>query len=327
MPKPEFEFFDVATVEWTPADQRVPGLWERILARDEESGVVTRILRFDPGTNTSAAGAQVHTYWEEVYVLEGALHDLTLGQSFPKGCYACRPPGMHHGPWIAPDGCLTFEVRYFSGPPGGSDRQPTGAKSTSEATGGPDQGNAAAPKQTPDFSSAEFRRACAQFATGVTVVTTRAADGTPAGLTANAFASVSLDPPLVLLCLDKRLRSYRAFREGGRYAVHVLAAHQTFVATRFATRNVDKFAGLVSRPGLGGVPILPDYLALLECAVEATHDAGDHTIFVGRVERLDVGSTLRPPLAFFRGRFASVYEEVGTALPPEAGELWSLGWA
>jgi hypothetical protein len=113
MHKPEHEFFPVTDVEWTPAQGGlVPGLFERILASDPSSGVATRILRFDPGTNTSAAGAQVHAFWEEVYILEGSLHDLTLNQTFPKGTYACRPPGMRHGPWIAPEGCLTFEVRY-----------------------------------------------------------------------------------------------------------------------------------------------------------------------------------------------------------------------
>jgi hypothetical protein len=113
MPKPEREFFPVSDVAWTPAmGGSVPGLFERILATDPDSGVATRILRFDPGTDTSAAGPQVHAFWEEVYILEGALHDLTLNQTFETGTYACRPPGMRHGPWVAPRGCLTFEVRY-----------------------------------------------------------------------------------------------------------------------------------------------------------------------------------------------------------------------
>jgi len=113
MPKPEREFFPVDEVAWTPAmGGQVPGLFERVLATDPNSGVATRILRFDPGTNTSAAGPQVHPFWEEVYILEGSLHDLRLNQTFPKGTYACRPPGMRHGPWLAADGCLTFEVRY-----------------------------------------------------------------------------------------------------------------------------------------------------------------------------------------------------------------------
>ena len=112
MPKLEREFFPVTDVGWTPVPGGVAGLYERILARDPEADTATRMLRFDPGTSTSAVGVQVHPFWEEVYILEGALHDLTLNQTFPAGTYACRPPGMPHGPWTAPQGCLTFEVRY-----------------------------------------------------------------------------------------------------------------------------------------------------------------------------------------------------------------------
>jgi hypothetical protein len=122
MPKPELEFFPVTDVEWTPVfGGTVAGLYERILAADPETGVASRILRFDPGTDTSAAGVQVHPFWEEVYILEGSLHDLTLDQTFPKGTYACRPPGMRHGPWIAEEGCLAFEVRYAANPPGSAE--------------------------------------------------------------------------------------------------------------------------------------------------------------------------------------------------------------
>ena len=113
MPKAEREFYPVTDVEWTPAQGGlVPGLFERILANDPETGVATRMLRFAPGTDTSPAGPQVHDFWEEVYIVEGALHDLTLNQTFAAGTYACRPPGMRHGPWTAAQGCLTFEVRY-----------------------------------------------------------------------------------------------------------------------------------------------------------------------------------------------------------------------
>jgi hypothetical protein len=112
MTKFEREFFPASAVDWTPAlGGAVPGLNERILA-EEGPGIATRILRFEPGTDTSAAGVQRHDFWEEVYILEGSLHDLTLNQTFPRGTYACRPPGMPHGPWVAPEGCTTFEVRY-----------------------------------------------------------------------------------------------------------------------------------------------------------------------------------------------------------------------
>jgi hypothetical protein len=112
MPKPEREFFGTDQLEWTPAGQ-VDGLSERILAIDATTGVATRLLRFAPGTNTSPAGPQVHSFWEEVYIVQGALHDLTLDQTFSAGMYACRPPGMPHGPWRSDDGCKTFEIRYY----------------------------------------------------------------------------------------------------------------------------------------------------------------------------------------------------------------------
>ncbi len=116
MAKPEFEFFPAVDVGWTPVPGNVSGLHERILARDPESGVATRILRFSPGADTTPNGILTHDFWEEVYILEGAIYDLTLGQNFTAGMYACRPPGMKHGPWKSPEGCTTFEVRYYARP-------------------------------------------------------------------------------------------------------------------------------------------------------------------------------------------------------------------
>lgn len=112
MRKPEYEFFPVDDVGWTPCEPGVPGMSERILASCAETGVATRMLRFEPGTDSSPLGVVVHDFWEEVYVLEGELYDLTLDQGFPAGSYACRPPGMEHGPWRSEPGCVTFEVRY-----------------------------------------------------------------------------------------------------------------------------------------------------------------------------------------------------------------------
>jgi flavin reductase (DIM6/NTAB) family NADH-FMN oxidoreductase RutF len=177
------------------------------------------------------------------------------------------------------------------------------------------------------FDSKEFRRAAGQFLTGVTIVTVRADDGTPMGFTCNSFTSVSLDPPLVLVCLDKRGGSYGTFRVGRVYAVHVLEEHQIDLSTRFAMRGGDKFAGLNYREGLDGVPILPDYLALFECRIEQAHDAGDHTIFVGRVERLDVSDSERRPLGFYRGKYIRIHRHPAAYVPEEVVELWRLGWA
>src|SRR5437763_8503852 len=114
MSKPEIEFTPVENTGWTACTGSVRGLQERILARDPVAGVATRMLRFAPGTDTTPNGVVVHDFWEEVSILEGSLHDISLGKTFPAGTYACRPPGMKHGPWRAPQGCLTFEVRYYS---------------------------------------------------------------------------------------------------------------------------------------------------------------------------------------------------------------------
>jgi len=112
MPKPEYEFFPVADVEWTPCEGKVPKLTERILANDPEQGLASRMLRFEPGTDTSPNGALRHDFWEEVYIVSGSMTDLRLGETFGAGDFACRPPGMEHGPWRSDEGCVTFEVRY-----------------------------------------------------------------------------------------------------------------------------------------------------------------------------------------------------------------------
>jgi hypothetical protein len=116
MPKPEYEFFDPERLPWQQVEGAPPGLVERILSRDPQSGDYTRLLRFPPGMDTSPMGVQRHDFWEEVLIVEGALHDLSLQQTFTQGMYACRPPGMPHGPWTAPTGCLTFELRYYKQP-------------------------------------------------------------------------------------------------------------------------------------------------------------------------------------------------------------------
>jgi len=112
VPKPEFEFFDPTTLASRPVGN-VKGLTERILSEDPETGDYTRMLHFEPGTDTTAMGVQRHDFWEEVWIVTGSLHDLELNQTFCAGMYACRPPGMPHGPWRSEDGCTTFEIRYY----------------------------------------------------------------------------------------------------------------------------------------------------------------------------------------------------------------------
>ena len=112
MPKPELEFH-LPTGEWRQAFPGVEGFWEQILAHDPDSGDYTRLVRIEPGADTSSAGVLIHDFWEEVYIIEGDLTDLTLGETFTAGMYACRPPGMKHGPYRSESGCLLFEIRYY----------------------------------------------------------------------------------------------------------------------------------------------------------------------------------------------------------------------
>ena len=111
MPKPEYEFFPHENIPWEPLE--VPGMYQKILSKDPDSGDYTRMLRFDPGVDSSALGTQYHDFWEEVYILQGDMFDIPLNQNFTAGMYACRPPGMPHGPWRSKEGCMTVEMRYY----------------------------------------------------------------------------------------------------------------------------------------------------------------------------------------------------------------------
>jgi hypothetical protein len=112
MSKPEYEFFPVTDIDYTMCPGDDPKITERILSRDPDTKVATRILRYEAGADSTSMGVQEHDFWEEVYILEGSFTDLTLGQTFTAGMYACRPPGMPHGPWHTDEGVVTFEVRY-----------------------------------------------------------------------------------------------------------------------------------------------------------------------------------------------------------------------
>ncbi len=150
-------------------------------------------------------------------------------------------------------------------------------------------------------TASEFRSALGHFPAGVTVVTTRDAHGRPCGMTASAFTSVSLDPPLVLVCIDHAATAYRAFTEYGWFAVNVLGKSQVHLSRRFADSTADKFAGVEFRDGRAGLPILEDVVASLECRVVHQYAGGDHTIFVGQVEGAAVNGG--PPLVYFCGSY------------------------
>ena len=133
--------------------------------------------------------------------------------------------------------------------------------------------------------AASFRRTMGQFASGVTVVTTRDASGQLLGLTVSAFCSVSLEPPLVLVCIDHRSEANRGLRESGRFAVSVLGEHQEEVSRRFAAPGSGKLDGFGFADGHEGLPLVPGALAHVECRVRSFHDEGDHAVWVGEVTR------------------------------------------
>lgn len=152
-------------------------------------------------------------------------------------------------------------------------------------------------------SKPDYRRALAQFATGVTIVTTRSEAGTPVGLTVNSFNSVSLDPPLVLWSLALKANSLPAFRECRHYAVCVLAAHQLDIAKRFAERGADRFATAAWHSGPHDLPIIDGVVAALIVANRSCYVEGDHVILVGEVVEYDAPGGA--PLIFHDGRYIS----------------------
>jgi flavin reductase (DIM6/NTAB) family NADH-FMN oxidoreductase RutF len=151
------------------------------------------------------------------------------------------------------------------------------------------------------FDSAHFRQALSQFATGVTVITTRLADGSFRGLTASSFNSVSLDPPLVLWSLGERANSLPIFSGNSHYVINVLAAGQEELALRFSRRSEDPFAGVDYMLSRTGQPILKGAAAWFECHNRSRYPEGDHVIFVGEVEECAVDP--QPALLFHGGRF------------------------
>lgn len=152
----------------------------------------------------------------------------------------------------------------------------------------------------------EFRRALGCFATGVTVITAMDDAGNPRGLTANAFSSLSLEPTLILVCVDHRSDTFPVIGQASAFAVNILGEEQREVSQRFARKGEDKFDGLAHRAGQTGAPVIDGALAVIECLVESAHEAGDHTIFIGNVQNVEHGAG--KPLLFFRGNYASLPE-------------------
>jgi flavin reductase (DIM6/NTAB) family NADH-FMN oxidoreductase RutF len=158
----------------------------------------------------------------------------------------------------------------------------------------------------------EFRSAMGCFAAGVTVITTLDADGQPQAVTATAFSSVSLSPPLCLVCIAKRTRTYRPLLVRGSFAVNILRAEQEWLSARFASSVVDRFASVPWRPGrITGCPLIEGALVALECQVVEVHSGGDHDIFLGSPKSVQVYGGA--PLVYWRGSYSSLP-------PPPSGD-------
>ena len=151
------------------------------------------------------------------------------------------------------------------------------------------------------ISPDDFRQALAHFASGVTIVTTCDGEQRPTGLTASAFCSVSLDPPLILICVDHKSQSFPHLLESGRFAINILHQGHEQLSRRFASTRLDKFDGVAFTLDTLGVPLIDQALAYLECRTVSAHVEGDHTIFVGRVEAVGVGEG--EPLLYYHGRY------------------------
>lgn len=172
---------------------------------------------------------------------------------------------------------------------------------------------------TAAIDSGEFRRALGSFATGVTIITTRSAEGEPVGLTCSSFNSVSLNPPLVLWSLEKNAKSLPVFRSRPHWAVHVLSSSQEELSGRFARRGEDKFSGLDLEAGAGDVPMLRGCTARFQCRTAFQYDGGDHTIFVGEVLAFDRSEA--PPLVFHGGRYAHATRRDAPGMRPRSAWL------
>ena len=155
-------------------------------------------------------------------------------------------------------------------------------------------------------SADEFRRGCGRFATGVTVATVLDRDGTPHGLTVSSFTSVSLEPPLVLICLGHAVTMIEAFRSATHFGINVLSAEQQELSDRFARKGEDRFNGIPWHRGETGVPLIPGVLAAIECSVHQRILSGDHDIFVGEMVHADVAEG--DPLLYYASRYRALRE-------------------
>jgi flavin reductase (DIM6/NTAB) family NADH-FMN oxidoreductase RutF len=150
------------------------------------------------------------------------------------------------------------------------------------------------------IDDARFRQVMGRFASGVTVVTTLF-QGERYGMTVSSFTSLSLDPPLVLICVDRRLATHDALLGAGQFVINILADNHEHLSRQFASREADKFEGVAHAPGLLGIPVLDGALAVIECRLHSTAPGGDHTILIGEVVAAEVGEGA--PLLYYRSGY------------------------
>jgi flavin reductase (DIM6/NTAB) family NADH-FMN oxidoreductase RutF len=171
-----------------------------------------------------------------------------------------------------------------------------------------------------EHDARQLRTALGRFPTGVTVITTRAPGGKLEGLTANSFAALSLDPPLVLWSINRRSSSVPGFLESGHFAINVLRSGQSDTSHRFATPRENKFEGVAFEHGLGGSPVLHGALATFECERESTIEGGDHLLFVGRVHKICYGDG--EPLIFSSGKYCTSLSLHTGSAEADLNDIW-----
>lgn len=159
----------------------------------------------------------------------------------------------------------------------------------------------------------EFRNAMGAFATGVTVITTLDGQRAPVGVTVNSFTSLSLDPPMVLFCLDLKSNSFQAFHQNRHFAVNILREDQVALSSTFAKSSAEKWSGVEFHTWETGCPVFEGCIANMECDVASIYEGGDHVIIVGQVRRMQYERNDCKPLLYYRGR----YGQIGEAESPQ----------
>lgn len=154
------------------------------------------------------------------------------------------------------------------------------------------------------ISKDEFRAALGRFASGVTIVTTKDTEGRLHGITVSAFCSVSLEPPLILVCIEKNTGSHYALEQSKSFVVNILGEDQQYLSKRFASYSSNKFEETKYRSGIDDLPVLEDALANLECRLVNSHVSGDHTIYVGEIQKATINDG--KPLIYWHGNYGKI---------------------